>query len=216
MNAYEVFFINSGDTLQRIPFDYATLPEYNGNTPTQEATAKYTYTFAGWNPEIDTVKAATTYTALFDSTLNAYEVVFISSGDTLQKETFDYGSSLSLPDAPSNKDSLFTGWYLKGDSLVGIAGDTVFITSSISIFAGWDLDMSIPTMSSKSSPQWSIHGLTMWIYNVVPGTHLAIFDLQGHVLQNTRLERSQQTLLLPGRGCYLVRIGKVTQKVLVK
>ena len=44
---------------------YGATPEYNGETPKRDDTANIKYTFAGWTPEIDTVKGATTYTAAY-------------------------------------------------------------------------------------------------------------------------------------------------------
>ena len=36
----------------------------------KEATAKYTYTFKGWDNEVEDVTGTVSYTSLFDSTLN--------------------------------------------------------------------------------------------------------------------------------------------------
>ena len=44
---------------------YGATPEYNGETPKRDDSANIKYTFAGWTPEIDTVKGATTYTATY-------------------------------------------------------------------------------------------------------------------------------------------------------
>ncbi len=46
------------------------VPEYNGDTPTKEKDAQYTYTFKGWDKEITGISADTTYTATYSTTIN--------------------------------------------------------------------------------------------------------------------------------------------------
>ncbi len=50
---------------------YGTTPEYNGETPTREETASHSYTFTGWDQELNPVTGDITYTAIFDSEIKA-------------------------------------------------------------------------------------------------------------------------------------------------
>ena len=50
---------------------------------TKEATAQYTYTFVGWTPEPVAATEDATYKAVFDSTLNSYQIAWQYVGGTL-------------------------------------------------------------------------------------------------------------------------------------
>ena len=71
--------------------------------PTREATAQYTYTFAGWNPTVWNISKKTTYTATYTTTVNTYTVT-IASNDTdywtvdESSLTVEYGTSISTSD----------------------------------------------------------------------------------------------------------------------
>ena len=59
---------------------------------TKEATAQYTYTFVGWTPEPVAATEDATYKAVFDSTLNTYQIAWQHVGGTLiDYTTVPYG-----------------------------------------------------------------------------------------------------------------------------
>ena len=91
---YTVTFKNhNGRTLLTTETPYGEIPEYTGETPTRTKDKQYTYTFAGWSPELTEVTGPTTYTAVFEGTLNQYTVIFLDEDDTeLDRQTLDYGT----------------------------------------------------------------------------------------------------------------------------
>ena len=89
--------------------------------PTKEATAQYTYTFAGWDPQIADVTEDATYTATYDEVTNKYKVTFVDEdGTTILKEAteYDYGTpadEIEQPEYPTKEGAdgtvyIFDGW----------------------------------------------------------------------------------------------------------
>ncbi len=74
---YLVDFVSESKVLQRDSMRYGAMPSYKGVTPTKEKTAKWTYTFKGWNKTIVPVTEDVSYIALFDSTINFYNVTLV-------------------------------------------------------------------------------------------------------------------------------------------
>ena len=117
---YQIVFVNGNDELQSETVLYEDVPTYNGALPVKSATNQYTYTFKGWNPAISSVVGSVTYTAVFDSIVNKYEVVFKDyDGSNLKKTAlYDYGTSstnIVKPANPTRHESVkytysFKGW----------------------------------------------------------------------------------------------------------
>ena len=117
-NQYEIIFQNEdGTVLQRSNFAYGVTPVYSGETPTKQATAEYTYTFAGWTPAITPVTGAQTYTATFNAVKKQYEIIFQNEdAAVLQRSNFAYGVtpvySGATPTKPATAEFIYTfaGW----------------------------------------------------------------------------------------------------------
>ena len=117
-NQYEVIFQNEdGTELQRSNVTYGETPKYNGETPVKEATAEFTYTFAGWSPAITSVTGAQTYTATFNAVKNQYEVIFqnedgteLQRGNVTYGETPKYNGETPVKEATAEFTYTFAGW----------------------------------------------------------------------------------------------------------
>ena len=90
---YLITFKNyNGRVLQKKNVAYGTIPEYTGATPTKPRTQQYSYTFAGWSPELTEVSGAATYTAWYKEVLNKYTIIFVDEdGTELERQEVEYG-----------------------------------------------------------------------------------------------------------------------------
>ena len=81
------------ETDENVP--YGTTPEYNGETPTKQGDAQYTYTFSGWDKEITSVTGDAVYTATYSQTINEYTVIWKNeNGEVLEtNENVPYGTT---------------------------------------------------------------------------------------------------------------------------
>ena len=117
-NTYIIRFLNEdGTELQSEELEYGATPEYKGETPTKDATAQYTYTFAGWDSEITAVTGAKDYRATYTSTTNKYLITFENyNGEELQSGEVEYGETPAYtgetPEKPADAENtyVFTGW----------------------------------------------------------------------------------------------------------
>ena len=122
VNTYTVTWKNVDGTVLETDTNvpYGTTPSYDGTTPSKAATAQYTYSFAGWTPEIAAVTGDATYTATYTSVTNKYKVTFVDSDGTVLKAAteYEYGTpaaEIQQPEAPSKEATAqfsysFAGW----------------------------------------------------------------------------------------------------------
>ena len=68
---------------------------YDGQTPTMDGDAQYSYVFTGWDPELPqgtTVTGNATYYAVFEEVVNKYVITFLDGdGNVIQDDEFEYG-----------------------------------------------------------------------------------------------------------------------------
>jgi|GEM_PF-5487639 len=132
--------------------EYGSNPSYQGtSTPTREATAEYTYTFAGWDPAITEVTGDATYTATFSAVKNKYAISFVNGSETLQNTEVEYGATPSYSgETPTKADDeqytyTFSGWSPEITAVTGEATYTAEFTSQLRAFnVNWqDYDTTV-------------------------------------------------------------------------
>lgn len=124
INRYTYKFMDeNGNELKSETVDYGTkiVPPEN---PSKMSTAKYSYTFKGWNgcEEDMIVTGNVTFVAEYIAEINKYTYKFIDYDGTIVKEaTVAYGTAIPLPTAPSEHSDqqytyMFSSWsgYIKG------------------------------------------------------------------------------------------------------
>lgn len=94
-----------------------SIPEYPGTVdPWHFNNEQYTYSFAGWEPEVVAATSDAVYTAKYDSVLNKYDVLFWNwNGALLDEREWEYGTTPSYSPTPTREDDhqytyTFSGW----------------------------------------------------------------------------------------------------------
>ena len=134
-NTYTVTWIVEGvQTTQT--YQYGQTPSFGAENPTKAATAQYTYTFAGWDKEIEAVKGDATYIAQFTPTLRTYTITWIVEGEQTT-QTYQYGQTPSFgaenptKSATAQYEYTFSGWDHEIAEVLGDATYTAQFTTKI-------------------------------------------------------------------------------------
>ena len=126
-NTYTVIFKNDdGSTIESKEWSYGVTPTCE--EPTKKATAQYTYTFAGWTPEITEVTKDATYTATFTPHLRSYTITFLNDdGTTIESKEWEYGATPTCDEpqkaATAQYTYTFNGW---DNTIVAVTGAATY------------------------------------------------------------------------------------------
>ncbi len=118
VNKYTITWKNGEEILETdYNILYGETPEYNGIEPTLLPTSQYTYTFAGWSPEISVVERNQVYIAQFTKTLRTYTITWKNGIEVLETDlNVPYGTipeyNGTTPTIPSTPlyTYTFAGW----------------------------------------------------------------------------------------------------------
>ena len=115
--SYDITF-NVDGVETKVSFEYGSYPSYGLDDPTKESSVSTDYTFAGWNPALENVSGAKTYTAIFTPSVRQYTATWVVSGQLDQVTSHPYGEAFSDTSVYKEKASdskyeyVFAGWSL--------------------------------------------------------------------------------------------------------
>ena len=103
---------------------YGTTPSFDGEEPTKNGGAQYTYTFNGWSPTVTDVTGDVVYTATYTQSVNTYTITWKVDGVVTKTEEVAYGDTPSYGETPTkdaDKDWVYTflGWTPKVAPVTG-------------------------------------------------------------------------------------------------
>jgi len=111
--------------------EYGATPAFNGATPERDMDAQYTYTFDGWNEEIQPVTGNASYTAKYSKVVNKYTVTWKNYDGTVLEtdENVEYGTLPSYdgedPKRAKTAETTYN-WNLWDKEVVAVTGDVTY------------------------------------------------------------------------------------------
>ena len=140
---YQVVFLDDDDSvLDTQTYNYGDTVTPPAN-PTKEKDSIYTYEFANWDHEIETVKGDTTYKAVYNKIYNEYEIVFKNwDGTTLKSEKLHWGAEVTAPEATPvrTQDDTYTYTFSGWDTeITSVAGDKTYTAQFTPVYREYEI-----------------------------------------------------------------------------
>ena len=110
----------NGDILKTDNYKKGTMPKYEGDIPTKEATKEHVYNFIGWDKELVKVDKDYEYVAKFEESDRYYTYRFYYGNEIIKEDTIKYGTTYEAPELKlQNTDQYtyeFQGFYDKPEN----------------------------------------------------------------------------------------------------
>lgn len=147
---YTVTFVSEGVTVDTQTVEEGAAAALPSPDPSKEATAQYTYTFAGWSAEEDgevlaelpAVMADATYYAVFTESVREYTVTYKNGDEVLYTATAEYGAktpaySGEAPEkaADAQYTYTFSGWGTVAETVTQDVTYTAQFTETLNKYA---------------------------------------------------------------------------------
>ena len=172
---YTVKFVDEdGTEISSVKYNYGTTAEnvVKPADPTKASTAQYSYTFAGWTPEISAVTGDVTYTATYTEATNKYTVtwknwdnsVLETDENVLYGATPEYNGETPTKAADAQYTYTFDKWTPEISEVTGNVTYTATYTSTTNeytvTFVNWNGDVlltqeNIPYGGSAEDPTFT-------------------------------------------------------------
>ncbi len=173
-NSYTITWLNDDDSvIDTTTVEYGTIPTHAD--PTKAKTAQFTYTFAGWTPEITQVTADTTYKATYTSTVRKYMIKFVNDdGTVLQSKKVNYGTKPTYTGVTPTKAAdeqytyIFKAWT---PSIVKVTKAATYKATYTAIPVFGTPSFRLPA-STKTVGESAFEGLPMTIVEIPNGCEI--------------------------------------------
>ncbi|MDD5943573.1 InlB B-repeat-containing protein [Fibrobacter sp.] len=101
--------------LESKSYQHGSIVAYGGVAPTLAPTAKYTYTFKGWDVEPTNAVEDFDYHAVYDSTVRSYAITFINTDSSkIESASFEYGKMPNCTKTPTREATVEWKYSHKG------------------------------------------------------------------------------------------------------
>ncbi len=109
LRSYTITWKNDdGSVIGTSSVPYGTVPTHAD--PSKDATAEYSYTFAGWSPAPASVAGEATYTATYSHNAKTFTIKWMNGETEFRNDTYDFGIPVADPGIPERTGYTFLGW----------------------------------------------------------------------------------------------------------
>ena len=181
-----------------------------------EAPEKSGMRFSKWDADLHNVVADIRANAIYTE-IEVDTIKVVVSGKTIDSVVVAKGDSVeyTLPKVKDTKDSIFLGWKVNGELMD--AGDKIIVKfGDKKIVASFDPATSIHAARSVAAFSILSENGQLQVIGARIGAELTVLDLQGRVIVKKPVQNSVELISVATRGSYLVRVGTMTKRVVVR